>query len=146
MIEPAPLAADLRAVLGRLVRRLRAERRDLSLSQVTVLARLDRNGPAGTSDLAAGERVRPQSMAATVAALVAAGLVARHADTHDRRRVLIALTDAGRETLAADRRRREDWLANAIRRDLSERERRVLAEAAALLGRLADDDPARRAR
>jgi DNA-binding MarR family transcriptional regulator len=146
MTEPAPLAADLRAVLGRLVRRLRAERRDLSLSQVTVLARLDRKGPAGISDLAASERVRPQSMAATVAALVAAGLVARHADPDDRRRVLIALTDAGRKTLAADRRRREDWLANAIRRDLSERERRVLAEAAALLGRLADDDPARRAR
>ena len=57
-------------MIGQLIRRLRAERRDLSLAQVTVLGRLDRGGPAGVSDLAAGERVRPQSMASTVAALL----------------------------------------------------------------------------
>jgi hypothetical protein len=65
--EPTALAGDLRVVIGRLIRRIRAERRDLSLAQVTVLGRLDRGGPAGVSDLAAGERVRPQSMARTVA-------------------------------------------------------------------------------
>ena len=43
------------------------------------------------------------------------------------------MTAAGRETLAADRRRREGWLADAIDRDLTVAERRVLAEAAALL-------------
>ena len=73
MTEPATLASDLRVVIGQLIRRLRAERRDLSLAQVTVLGRLDRLGPAGVSDLAAGERVRPQSMASTVAALLTAG-------------------------------------------------------------------------
>jgi len=135
-----PLASELRVVIGRLIRRLRAERRGLGLSQVTVLARLDRGGPATTSDLAAGERVRPQSMADTVGSLVDAGLVERSQDPADGRRVLIGLTQAGREALAADRRLREGWLAAAIERDLTAQERRVLEQATRLLDRLADSD------
>jgi DNA-binding MarR family transcriptional regulator len=88
--------------------------------------------------MAAADRVRPQSMAATVAALEADGLVTRRPDPSDRRRVAIDLTPAGRDVLAADRRRREGWLAEAIARDLSARERRLLADATALLGRLAE--------
>jgi DNA-binding MarR family transcriptional regulator len=142
--EPEALASDLRVVIGQLVRRLRAERRDLSLAQVTVLGRLDRVGPCGVSDLAAGERVRPQSMASTVAALLAGGLVSRAPDPGDRRRVLIALTPAGREALAVDRRRREGWLADAIRGDLSPKEQRALADAAVLLARIAQSGDTRR--
>ena len=144
MTEPEALASDLRVVIGQLVRRLRAERRDLSLAQATVLGRLDRVGPCGVSDLAAGERVRPQSMASTVAALLAAGLVSRAPDPGDRRRVLIALTPAGREALAVDRRRREGWLADAIRGDLSPKEQRALADAAVLLARIAQSGDTRR--
>ena len=144
MTEPEALASDLRVVIGQLVRRLRAERRDLSLAQATVLGRLDRVGPCGVSDLAAGERVRPQSMASTVAALLAAGLVSRAPDPGDRRRVLIALTPAGREALAVDRRRREGWLADAIRGDLSPKEQRALADAAVLLARIAESGDTRR--
>ena len=144
MTQPEALASDLRVVIGQLVRRLRAERRDLSLAQVTVLGRLDRVGPCGVSDLAAGERVRPQSMASTVAALLAGGLVSRAPDPGDRRRVLIALTPAGREALAVDRRRREGWLADAIRGDLSPKEQRALADAAVLLARIAQSGDTRR--
>jgi len=140
MPEPELLASDLRVVLGRLVRRLRAERRGMSLAQVTVLGRIERTGPSAISDLAAGERVRPQSMAATVAALLAAGLVSRTPDSRDRRRVLIALTQAGEEALAADRRRREGWLSDAIERDLTPKERRVLADATALLARIVETE------
>ena len=144
MTEPEALASDLRVVIGQLVRRLRAERRDLTLAQMTVLGRLDRVGPCGVSDLAAGERVRPQSMASTVAALLAVGLVSRAPDPGDRRRVLIALTPAGREALAVDRRRREGWLADAIRGDLSPKEQRALADAAVLLARIAQSGDTRR--
>jgi DNA-binding MarR family transcriptional regulator len=138
MSDPNTLASDLRVVIGRLVRRLRAERRDISLAQLTVLGRLDRDGLSGVSAIAAAERVRPQSVASTVAALEQAGLISRRPDSGDGRRVVLELTPAGREALAADRRRREGWLADAIARDLTADERRVLAEAAALLRRLAD--------
>jgi DNA-binding MarR family transcriptional regulator len=138
MSRPEDIAGDLRVVIGSLIRRLRAERRDMSLAQVTVLGRVDRDGPAAISALAGSEHVRPQSMAATVAALEAAGLVTRRPDAADRRRVVIDLTPEGRDALAADRRRREGWLADAIERDLTVDERRTLADAVRLLRRLAD--------
>jgi DNA-binding MarR family transcriptional regulator len=136
-IDPTLLAADLRVILGRLMRRLRAEHA-FPLSHGAVLARLDREGPQGVSDLAAAERVKPQSMAQTVGELEAGGLVRRRPDPHDRRRAPVELTDAGRAALAADRRRREGWLATAIAHDLSPEERNVLADAVRLLERLAD--------
>jgi DNA-binding MarR family transcriptional regulator len=50
-----------------------------------------------------GERilVRAATVTGLVDTLVRRGLVERRADPHDRRRVLIAVTPAGRETLAA---------------------------------------------
>src|SRR6478672_4002770 len=113
------LAHDLRETLGRLVRRLRAEPGTLPVAHSTVLARLDREGPAGTSDLAAAERMRPQSMAQTVHDLEAAGFVSRRPDPDDGRRALVELTAKGRTTLASTRARREDWLNEAIERDLT---------------------------
>jgi len=139
MTEPHELASDLRVVIGRLLRRLRAEQRDFSLAEGAVLGRLDRAGPQTVSDLASYERMRPQSMAATVSSLVEARMVGRAPDPADRRRILIDLTDEGRTALAAERARREGWMAGAIERDLTPREREVLAEAVQLLGRMVDE-------
>ncbi|HXP99393.1 MAG TPA: helix-turn-helix domain-containing protein, partial [Solirubrobacteraceae bacterium] len=82
------VASELRVVLGQLVRRLRAEHR-FSLAHGIVLGRLDREGTSSTSDLAAAERVRPQSMAQTVGELEADGLLSRRADPADGRRALL---------------------------------------------------------
>ena len=133
--DSALVASDLREVLGRLIRRLRAERR-FPLTQGAVLGGLDREGPQSVSDLARAERVRPQSMAQTVSDLEAAGLVERRADPSDRRRALVELTAHGRAELGADRRARQDWLAQAIERELTPSEQTVLAEAVELLRRL----------
>jgi DNA-binding MarR family transcriptional regulator len=123
-------------VLGQLVRRLRVEHR-LPLSHGTLLARLDRDGPATTSGLAATERVRPQSMAQTVAEVEGDGFVSRTPDPTDRRQVLIAITDAGKAALVEDRARREGWLAEAIATELTPEEQDVLVRAVPLLRRLA---------
>jgi len=123
-------------VLGQLVRRLRAEHR-LPLSHGTVLARLERQGPATTSNLAAAERVRPQSMAQTIVDLEDAGFVSRTPDPTDRRQVLIAVTDEGLAALAEDRARREGWLAQAIASELTPEEQDVIMRAVPLLRRLA---------
>jgi DNA-binding MarR family transcriptional regulator len=135
--DPALVASELRAVLGHLVRRLRAEHR-FPLSHGAVLGRLDREGPRSVSDLAAAERVRPQSMAQTVADLEADGLVQRRPDPADGRRALVELTHQGDETLQADRRHRVGWLAQAITDDLSAEEQAVLRDAVELLRRLAE--------
>jgi DNA-binding MarR family transcriptional regulator len=133
----AELAHELRDTVGRLVRRLRLEPGP-PVPQLTVLGRLDRHGPASVSDLAAAERMRPQSMAQTVHDLETAGLVLRRPDPDDRRRAFVELTDAGRELLHATRARREGWLTAALERELSAAERAQLAQALALLGRVAD--------
>jgi DNA-binding MarR family transcriptional regulator len=137
-VDSTRLASELRLVLGHLMRRLRVEHR-FSLSQGAVLGRLDREGTRSIGDLASAERVRPQSMAQTIADLEAEGLIARHPDPADGRRTLVALTEQGRETLEADRRQREGWLARAIAEDLSPAEQELLARATSLLQRLSEN-------
>jgi DNA-binding MarR family transcriptional regulator len=136
-IDQSLLASELRVVLGQLMRRLRAEHR-FPISHGAVLGRLDRDGAQSIVDLAAAERVRPQSMGQTLAELEAQGLIRRHPDTRDRRRTLIELTDEGRRVLAEDRQRREGWLAQAIDQGFSAEEQRILEKAVPLLARLTE--------
>lgn len=138
-METRDASHELRTVLGRLIRRLRAEAA-LPMRQTTVLARLEREGPQSTSDLAERERMRPQSMAETVKELEAAGFVRRDADPTDGRRQLVALTPDGRQALKTDRSRREDWLARALAERLTAEERATLVRAIGLLERLTDEE------
>jgi DNA-binding MarR family transcriptional regulator len=131
------LAHELRETVGRLIRRLRAEPGP-SVGQFVVLGRLERDGPSGISDLAARERIRPQSMAQTVRDLEAAGLVSRRPDPTDRRRAFIELTPAGLDLLQATRAGRETWLTEVLERELDSDERRLLHDSLLLLSRIAD--------
>ena len=96
-ITTAQLAHELRETVGRVIRRLRAEPGP-PFGQLAVLGRLDREGPASISDLAAADRMRPQSMAQTVRDLEEAGLVSRRPDPEDGRRSFVELTPAGLQT------------------------------------------------
>ena len=138
-VETVPMAHEFRETIGRVVRRLRTETGGQPpVGQLAVLGRLDREGPASTSDLAAAERMRPQSMAQTVRDLETAGLVSRRPDPDDRRRVLVELTPTGRERLGATRAQRETWLSEMFEREFSDAERETLRDALALLRRIAD--------
>jgi DNA-binding MarR family transcriptional regulator len=133
----ALLAHELRETLGRVVRRVRGEPGP-SVGRLAVLGRLDRDGPASISDLAAYERIRPQSMAQTVHDLESAGLVSRRPDPADGRRAFVELTASGLDLLQTTRARRETWLTEALERELDAGERALLHEALGLLSRLAD--------
>lgn len=130
-------ANDLRIVISRLIRRLRAEH-TFSISHAAVLGRLDREGAKTTSELAVAERVRPQSMAQTISELAADELVVRRPDPADKRQTLIELSQLGRETLVRERSRREGFLAEAIANGFTPAEQKILARAVPLLGRIAD--------
>ena len=134
----APLAADLRVVLGQLIRRLRSENL-FPMNQAAVLGRLDRCGPQSVSDLAAAERVRPQSMAQTVGDLEADALVERKPDPDDRRRALVILTAAGKSRIEADRRVREGWLVKAFG-EMPEADLAAIERTVEILRRVADAD------
>ncbi len=136
------LAPELRLAVMRLRRRLAAERdpgNDLSLTAMGVLAGLYRYGDLTVGDLAVRERVKAPTMTRTVNCLVDDGHVARRPHESDRRAVVISLTDRGRETLLADRARRDEWLATRLRA-LSAEERDVLRRATPILHRLAQED------
>ncbi|HEX3786723.1 MAG TPA: MarR family transcriptional regulator [Pseudonocardiaceae bacterium] len=124
----------------RLHRRLRKERPDngLSLTKLSVLGRIDRDGPATASTIAEAERIQPQSMTRVVAELEALGLIERLADQTDRRRVLLRPTDAGHALIDEDRRQRDEWLMVAMDQQLTAAERDILRVAATLLDQLAE--------
>lgn len=138
----AGLASELRVAVMRLRRRLAAERdpaNTLSMGAMAVLAALHREGDLTLGELAAHERVQPPSMTRTVTCLEEAGHVRRGPHATDRRAVVVTLTDQGRATLMADRRRRDEWLSRRLR-DLDPAEREALRAAAPVLARLAQLD------
>ncbi len=134
------LAADVRAIAGKLKRRLRKHGSlgDLPPSQVAVLLRLERDGPATVSGLARAEGMRPQSMGVTVAALEAAGLLSGTPDPEDGRQTILALTRSCCDRIAAGRAARQDWLERNIRAELTPAEQEQLATGLALLERIID--------
>src|ERR1051326_7320970 len=133
------IAVALRVSIAPLVRRLRQVGPDdeLSLPESSALARLDRAGPATPGALARLEQISPQSIGATLGALEARGLVERHPDPEDGRRVRLSVTAAGRKVLRAKRGARVEQLAQALSTGFTATELRQLMAAAPLLERLA---------
>jgi DNA-binding MarR family transcriptional regulator len=136
------LAVDLRVVISQLRRRLREQASfgDLTFSQMSVLSRLDREGPATVTSLARAEGMRPQSMGAIVSALQAAGLVSGSPDPKDGRQTILSLTPSCQEWIKAGRAAREDWLFRAIQSKLSPDAQEILATAVELLKHLAEGE------
>jgi DNA-binding MarR family transcriptional regulator len=133
----AGLANSLAASVGRLNRRLRKERHsDLTPTQMATLGALMRHGPLTVGALARYENVQPPSMTRTVNHLEGQGLLVRSADPEDGRQVVLRLSESGESLLAAERKRRDAWLAQRLI-ELEPRERAVLREAAVILERLA---------
>ncbi|MGW1070751.1 MarR family winged helix-turn-helix transcriptional regulator [Streptomyces aureus] len=114
----------------------RGPAQDLTPSQISALTLVSKSGAATASALAAAEGVRPQSMAATLAALDQYGLIQRNPDPGDGRRQLVTLTDAGRERVEGTRQARSEWLARAFEERCTEDERQTVIAAMALLERL----------
>jgi DNA-binding MarR family transcriptional regulator len=96
----AETAARLRAVVGKLARRLNALARGSGLapSQLSALGVIARQGPIRLSELAEIESVNPTMLSRVVAALDEAGLVRRRTDPDDRRAGLLEVTASGRRT------------------------------------------------
>jgi DNA-binding MarR family transcriptional regulator len=138
--DPAAIADELQLVVGALVRRIRAASpaHHITLSQISIMKRLRRQGPHAVADLARADKITHQSVTVAVTGLVERGLVERMPDERDRRRTLLAITDEGRRLLAERKEAGQDALADAIGERLSPAERVHLSEALPLLRRLLD--------
>jgi DNA-binding MarR family transcriptional regulator len=132
-------AIEFAQALGLLLRRIRAAaaQHELSLTEYAVLARISKNGPATTAELARAESVRPQSMGTTVATLEELGLVERKPDPTDGRQVKIALTAKGIGVRKTAKEAKRTWIAEAVAQ-LTEEEKETLFKAGEIIKRLAD--------
>jgi DNA-binding MarR family transcriptional regulator len=122
----------------RMARRLRQESdsvAEISPARTAALATIEREGPLTPSALAEAERIQRPTATRTVAQLEQAGLVTRAADPADGRVVRVAITPQGTALLRRIRSRKNQYLARRLA-ELTPREQRTLADAAALLERL----------
>src|SRR5579871_3047932 len=136
------VAGALHASVRLLVQRLRqtpAVGGDLTSPETSALARLDRTGPTTAAELARLERISPQSMGATVAALEARGLVGRTPDPDDGRRSILSLSADGRALLQRRRSARSEHLSEALESAFTRTEVKQLQAAAPLIERLAQN-------
>lgn len=135
------LAAEMRALFRKLKLRVREHGKpsDLTSSQISVVLRLENEGPATVSRLARAEGMRPQSMSAVVTPLQESGLVRGTPDPNDGRQTLMSLTPKCVKLLQEGRAARQDWLTATISQKLSIQEQEKLRAALALLARLVED-------
>jgi DNA-binding MarR family transcriptional regulator len=133
-------AVSVRRGVINLARRLRLERTAASLTglELSVLGHLNRRGALTPGDLAAAERVQPQSLTRTLAELEARHFVSRRPDPDDGRRSLLVITDSGVASLRDEMAGRDAWLAAAMTASLTSTEIELLHLVGPLLDRLAD--------
>ena len=141
MNHAAPVDPALRRnqIMG-LVRRLLSDTQSgsIPLAQLSLLGTIDRLAPQATpSALAWAERMRSSNLDSLLRSMEESGLIRRVVDTKDRRKIRVSLTRHGRLVLQQDRLRRDQWLASTIQTCLTRQEQQLLAEAGALLDRIA---------
>ncbi|HTD09008.1 MAG TPA: MarR family transcriptional regulator [Solirubrobacteraceae bacterium] len=138
-------SARLRAVIGRLSRRLRltVAGSGLTPSQISVLFTTVRLGPIGLSELAAIEGLNPTMLSRITAQLCDSGLIRREADPSDRRQAFVVATAAGRRLRERIHRERTRALSAHVEQ-LDESQRQALWEALPVLEELAEKLPGAR--
>jgi DNA-binding MarR family transcriptional regulator len=141
--EPIETANLIRRALADFTRRMRSLQPDqeVSASKLSLLGRLVRADRTMTAtELAALERLQPQSLTRIIADLEADGLIERKPRESDRRQLDIAITPAGADLIRAHAYVRNAWLADAMEKRLTRAERAILVLAAELLDRMADHE------
>ncbi|MFC9835084.1 MarR family winged helix-turn-helix transcriptional regulator [Rhodococcus sp. NPDC127530] len=128
------LASDLSLAVVRLTRHLRGRRVDaqVSLTQLSALATLARDGAMTPGNLAAREKVQPPSMTRVIASLVELGLVERAPHPTDGRQIIVTLSDAGHALIADETHAREAWMNERLS-GLDEAQLKTLRDAVGII-------------
>ena len=134
------LAAELRTVITRLIKKLRKKSEvgaQLSLTQRSTLAMLYQNEML-PSELAAQEKITNQSMSQVLNHLEELGLINRNASETDKRKVLVSISEKGLSLLLQMREQRNHWLARAIAETCDPPEQEALLKAIGPLTKILD--------
>jgi DNA-binding MarR family transcriptional regulator len=109
-----------------------------SITELTVMSFLIQHEALYPSQLADLVKVKTQSMSQVLNRLEERRLISRRASKDDKRKVSIALTASGKKIVDKTRYQRDEWLTQAIEDHLSDKEKKILAEAVNILHKLAD--------
>ncbi|GGK58552.1 MarR family winged helix-turn-helix transcriptional regulator [Nocardia camponoti] len=134
------LAGDLSLAVVRLTRHLRGRRSDakVSLTQLSALATLARDGAMTPGTLAGKERVQPPSMTRVIASLTDLDLVQRKPHPTDGRQIIVSLSPSGRELIEDEASAREAWMTEQLS-CLSPQQLAVLDEAVAIMNQIVNE-------
>ena len=135
------LASELRAVVAALHKGLRkyiAEAKTHSMTELETISLLFRNPSLLPTELAALTRITTQSMSQIISKLEKEGIVQRTPSEDDKRKVYISLADAGKKLVEQAKYDRDEWLANAIERTLTEKEKELIGQVLPVLNKLID--------
>ncbi|MTD53110.1 MarR family winged helix-turn-helix transcriptional regulator [Amycolatopsis pithecellobii] len=128
-------------VLNRRLRRERSAVEGLSTAALVVLTAATRaDSPQRPGQLAAELQMTSPNMAAALRMLEDAGMITRHPDPGDGRKVFVHVTKRGRDVVARTSAGRHAWLSEAVEYALTDRERRLLFQAGDLIERIAEYD------
>jgi len=139
--NPHQLAAQLRPLLARLVRKLRKlspANEELSQSERSVLVLLDQHDYLLSAELAVMEKMTPQSMVQLLQHLFQLNLINRTASPDDKRKIHISLSAAGKARIERVRKERDEWLGKAISEVCTKEEQATLLAAIGPLSKLVE--------
>jgi DNA-binding MarR family transcriptional regulator len=124
----------------RLYRALRTIRpaEGLTLSKLGVLGRLYEAGPATSTELAAYQHVKKQSLTRSLADLEQRELIVGRPNSEDRRENLLDITEAGVRVLIEDVGDQQTKLARVIEKELTPAEQKLLRIAIGLMNHIAE--------
>lgn len=137
------LASELRTVVSRLIKKLRAKSETaglLSLTERSTLALLDQHKTLLPSELAAMEKITTQSMSQILNHLSELGYINRKLSGQDKRKWMISLSKTGYQVLSQMRSERDEWLTKALHETCTPKELRILQQSIIPLTRLVDYD------
>lgn len=134
------LSSSLRSAISKMFKRLRKQVHSVenhSISEMETVGYIYKQGPLLPSELASLVKVSTQSMSQILSKMDGLGLIVRTPSKEDRRKMYISLTEQGNLVVEHTRYERDEWLAQAIDTHLTKQEKKTLADAVAILEKLA---------
>jgi DNA-binding MarR family transcriptional regulator len=140
-MKNSELASSLRDIASRMHKRLKREIKsadNLSLTEVTTLSYLYTYGALFPSELAEINMIKAQSISQIITHLDELNLIIKTPSETDKRKTAISLSVHGKQMVEQTRYERDEWLDNAIEKNLSPTEKKTLQEAVALMNKLVE--------
>lgn len=137
------LAAELRTAVTRLIKKMRSKAStagELSLTERSTLAQINRQKEILPSELATLEKVTNQSMSQILNHLDELKLITRTPSATDGRKTIISLSKEGQKMVDKARNEKEEWLAKALEEVCTAKELEILHKVIVPLNKIVDYD------